>query len=452
MFFFISIIFINIRIQKSRRKASHVWKSIFKTKDFVVNNLKWLVGDGKDISFWHDWWCGNSILADSHVNITSDHLKVVDFITSSKDWNCTLLNQVINANSLSDITNVLIPRRAIIKDTPCWTLSSKGNFSVKSAYVAISDNPPLSTSWKWIWTLKIPAKLKGFLWICMHGKLLTNHHRMIRGLVDNDICPCCNNAREDLKHLFFECTTRANVWNHLPSVQVPQTNNLEEWRNWLHTNINHSSAQSGGYLTKVLTLVTLWKIWLARNRKVFDNIMINPAEISISSSIFASQICHSFLSISCINPRLVRLVSWNFPGTGKLKLNTDRSSRGNPGLEDCTSLEAELWGLFRGLELIQSQGMEAMEVESDSTAAIALINGDPPVHSPHTVIIRECKALMAAMGCTLNHTLREGNKVADKLANLGVEQEEKMVSHISPPDDIIPLLEADMRRVIFERV
>lgn len=179
-----------------------------------MNNLKWLVGDGKDISFWHDWWRGNSILADSHVNITLDHLKVADFITSSKDWNCTLLNQVINANSLSDITNVLIPRRAIIEDTPCWTLSSKGNFSVKSAYVAISDNPPLSTSWKWIWTLKIPAKLKGFLWICMHGKLLTNHHRMIRGLVDDDICPYCNNAREDLKHLFgiiylvFRCPKR----------------------------------------------------------------------------------------------------------------------------------------------------------------------------------------------------------------------------------------------------
>lgn len=73
---------------------------------------------------------------------------------------------------------------------------------------------PVSTSWKWIWTLKIPAKLKGFLWICMHGKLLTNHHLMIRGLVDDDICPYCNNARVDLKHLFgiiylvFRCPKR----------------------------------------------------------------------------------------------------------------------------------------------------------------------------------------------------------------------------------------------------
>ncbi|KAI8564511.1 hypothetical protein RHMOL_Rhmol03G0187300 [Rhododendron molle] len=86
---------------------------------FQKSRAKWIVGgdqilsavknigafkapgpDGYQAVFYHKW-CGNSILADSHVNITLDHLKVADFITSSKDWNCTLLNQVINANSLS---------------------------------------------------------------------------------------------------------------------------------------------------------------------------------------------------------------------------------------------------------------------------------------------------------------------------------------------------------------
>lgn len=62
-------------------------------------------------------------------------------------------------------------------------------------------------------------------------------------------------------------------------------------------------------------------------------------------------------------------------------------------LENCTSLEAELWSLFRGLEMIQQQGMEAMEVELDSTVAIDLIFGKSPENSPHIVIIQECKAL-----------------------------------------------------------
>lgn len=95
--------------------------------------------------------------------------------------------------------------------------------------------------------------------------------------------------------------------------------------------------------------------------------------------------------------------------------------------------------------------MEAVEVDSDSTTAITLINEGDSNHSPHAVLIQECKALMASTGCTLKHILREGNQVADKLANFGVDQEDKWVSHISPPDYVIPLLEADMRGVAFER-
>ncbi|KAI8536130.1 hypothetical protein RHMOL_Rhmol10G0232600 [Rhododendron molle] len=99
--------------------------------------------------------------------------------------------------------------------------------------------------------------------------------------------------------------------------------------------------------------------------------------------------------------------------------------------------------------MIQQQGMD---VESDSTAAIDLIIGEPPQNSPHTVLIKECKALMNITGCTLRHTLREGNKVTDRLANMGVEQEDRMVSLIILPDDIISLMEADMRGVAFEIV
>lgn len=40
--------------------------------------------------------------------------------------------------------------------------------------------------------------------------------------------------------------------------------------------------------------------------------------------------------------------------------------------------------------------------------------------------------------------------MADKLANVRVNQEDKMVSHVIPSDDIILLLETDMRGVPFE--
>lgn len=113
-------------------------------------------------------------------------------------------------------------------------------------------------------------------------------------------------------------------------------------------------------------------------------------------------------------------------------------------IKECTSLKAELWGIFRRLELIQNQRMEPMEVESDSTFAVVRIMEDPLEHFPYTIMIKECKALREVSGCILRHTLRENNKVADRLTNVGVNQEHKMISHIIPPDDI-PFLEVDMR-------
>lgn len=80
-------------------------------------------------------------------------------------------------------------------------------------------------------------------------------------------------------------------------------------------------------------------------------------------------------------------------------------------------------------------------------AIIALISEDPPEHSPYIILIKECKVLLEDSGCILRHTLKEGNKVADRLANIGVDQEDKMVSYIIPSYDLIPLLEADTRGV-----
>lgn len=56
---------------------------------------------------------------------------------------------------------------------------------------------------------------------------------------------------------------------------------------------------------------------------------------------------------------------------------------------------------------------------------------------------------MATIRSSLKHTLREGNKVAYKLANMGADQDEKMVSRVIPMDEVISLLETDMRRVVW---
>lgn len=91
--------------------------------------------------------------------------------TTAKDWEMALINLVGNENISNIISNVMIPKLAAGTDTPCWTPSSNRDFSVKIAYNDILGSPRSPVKWKWIWRLRIPAKLESFLWICMHGKL-----------------------------------------------------------------------------------------------------------------------------------------------------------------------------------------------------------------------------------------------------------------------------------------
>lgn len=151
----------------------------------------------------------------------------------------------------SRLLSILIPKWFDTKDTPCWTSSSNGTFSVKAKYQFLANHSPPHFNWKWIWALRIPAKLKSFLRLLMHGKILTTQQHCIHNLPDSDLCPHCNLEREDLKHLFFDCPLSANIWLQLPTIQGPLTASMEEWKEWLHTKVNHSRTISGGYFLSV---------------------------------------------------------------------------------------------------------------------------------------------------------------------------------------------------------
>ncbi|KAL7246634.1 hypothetical protein ACSBR2_001688 [Camellia fascicularis] len=54
--------------------------------------------------------------------------------------------------------------------------------------------------WSWTWKLKLPQKLKSFMWLILHRKVLTNELRHKRGFTGNPNCPSCDTV-EDLDHL-----------------------------------------------------------------------------------------------------------------------------------------------------------------------------------------------------------------------------------------------------------
>ena len=69
--------------------------------------------------------------------------------------------------------------------------------------------------WRKLWTLKVPTKIKIFIWRCLHNAIpcfsvLANRHI---GKVSE--CPICQAGAEDISHVLFKCIRSRAVWDAL---------------------------------------------------------------------------------------------------------------------------------------------------------------------------------------------------------------------------------------------
>lgn len=95
------------RLWRSKSKASPIWRGILSNKDLVTKNVRWTVGNGKDISFWKDWWVGSSPLVNTHNHLNSafPEIKVSDVIKRNDNWKMDLINSMVSRDTAHNIMN-----------------------------------------------------------------------------------------------------------------------------------------------------------------------------------------------------------------------------------------------------------------------------------------------------------------------------------------------------------
>lgn len=92
-----------------------------------------------------------------------------------------------------------------------------------------------------------------------------------------------------------------------------------------------------------------------------------------------------------------------------------------------SSLEAELWGIYKGLQIILEKSLRNVQIESDAMLAVNLIKDGNPGNHAQSVIIHEAHGLLTRTDTTLNHVYRTTNQCADHLAHIGAEQDEDLI-------------------------
>ena len=140
---------------------------------------------------------------------------VKDYWEPTKGWKWENLDGVLPSHIENLLVAILVRSDDEDKDGLCWGPTENGEFSVQSVYALSLPqfNPPFDGIMKQIWKLQIPQRIRTFLWLVSHGKILTNKEKMRRGLISTPYCQCCPDYIEDLDHLFRSCTRVQPFWN-----------------------------------------------------------------------------------------------------------------------------------------------------------------------------------------------------------------------------------------------
>jgi hypothetical protein len=205
---------------KLGHNPSYVWRSIQASQVVVKRGLRWRIGDGSEINVWHHPWLRH----DDNPFLTTpmvpgyERMVVADLLQqNARKWNLDLVNQVFNPRDATEIVKIPITMSQNA-DTPLWRFGKNGNYSVRSAYYqlmeVITDNSHLREPGDWmaLWKLKIPNRVKIFLWRTLRGCIPVKDRLTQRGVQCGAIYPCCEAASENEWHCFFGCVTVQEVW------------------------------------------------------------------------------------------------------------------------------------------------------------------------------------------------------------------------------------------------
>lgn len=107
------------------------------------------------------------------------------------------------------------------------------------------------------------------------------------------------------------------------------------------------------------------------------------------------------------------------PCGGVLRYSNEKSLIGyvaNLGVDN--RAEVKIRGVYYGLQLAWNEGYKRIIISSDSQITLHLLQIKPNLSHPLAPLIASCKNLMKRNWILkLEHTFREGNRLADELTN-----------------------------------
>jgi hypothetical protein len=229
------------------------------------------VGNGQNTRFWEDAWLGDRPLCEQYpslyciVNQTN--------VSVAQVWNATPINigfrRALSGNRWDRWAHLVVRLMGVQlsdnDDVFHWNLTASGQFSVKSMYLDLLDGH-VGDFKKYIWKIKVPLKIRIFMWFLLKRVILTKDNLKKRNWQGCSKCCFCDQD-ETIQHLFFTCPFTKIIWRivHMTFNIPPPANVSNLFGNWL----NGVTKKNKGHI-RVGVCALLWAIWNVRNDFIFN--------------------------------------------------------------------------------------------------------------------------------------------------------------------------------------
>ena len=156
------------------------------------------------------------------------------------------------------------------EDCIIWPRCKSGIYSVKLGYqllceldgieeASASYNEKTRNFWRSIWQLRVPNKVKIFLWRACTDALPTKVNLQKRRVLDNTVCSLYQKALEDVFHAMWSYEAIQSIWLSSFSWLQDQTNQLKTILDLV------SVILIASVRVDVFAMVA-WSVWCRRNK------------------------------------------------------------------------------------------------------------------------------------------------------------------------------------------
>ncbi|XP_060185616.1 uncharacterized protein LOC132615077 [Lycium barbarum] len=440
--------------------GSQVWKKMLEAREAIEHEIWWEIKGGT-INVWYKNWTKLGAL--HHVVPTDFPINealedVADPIEGGR-WKDQMLQQNFPTGIVDHIkSEIHIEQLQGVWDRPWWMPTSTGKFTINTAWDIMRHKSHIQEDFKQLWIKGVPFKISFFLWKLWKWIIPTDDNLMRINIVVVSRCYCCRvPQQETMQHLFLTSNFAEGVWKVFLEAAGLHVNRVQ-----LHQTIRAVWSVACGDMIKpivqAIPAMITWELWKRRNttrhggkvsfRKVVHE--VNNNLYYLTRMRYPSLQNVPFLwpdLVNClerIQPRIItKVVHWKLPYARWFKCNTNGASRGNPGpssygfcvrnwqgdlvyaqcaeIGDSTIVVAEAKAILQGLTYCVEHELHPLIMETDSLLLKKVVEEQWQILWCIITEVERIKKMMEGLNVIIQHVYREGNSLADFLANIAFD-------------------------------